>query len=232
MSPPVAIRLDAVSMRYETPGGTVHALHDVTLNVEDGSSVAIVGPSGCGKSTLLGLIGALDVPTAGRITIGDAEVSALPERDRADLRRHAFGFVFQSDNLMPFLSVVENVAFQVALDGAADRYERCVELLHRLGLASEVDKLPDQLSGGQRQRVAVARALIHDPGVILADEPTGALDSDNSTAVIDLLLDAQSELGATLVMVTHDPEAAARMDLSVTLRDGRLGRMEVLDHAR
>jgi len=232
MSPPVGIRLDGVSMRYETPGGTVRALDDVTLDVEGGSSVAIVGPSGCGKSTLLGLVGALDVPTAGRITIGDTEVSAMPERDRADLRRHAFGFVFQSDNLMAFLSVVENVAFQLALDGMADRYERCVELLDRLGLASEVDKLPDQLSGGQRQRVAVARALIHEPSVILADEPTGALDSDNSATVIDLLLAAQNELGATLVMVTHDPDAAARMDRSVTLRDGRLGRMEVLDHAR
>ena len=154
------------------------------------------------------------------------------ERERADLRRRAFGFVFQSDNLMPFLSVIENVAYQLALHGAADRYERCLRLLDRLGLAGQVDKLPDQLSGGQRQRVSVARALIHEPSVILADEPTGALDSDNSATVIDLLLAARSELGATLVMVTHDPEAAARMDLSVTLRDGRLGARKVLEHAR
>ncbi len=226
------IRLDSVSKRYTTPAGLVRAVDGITLEVEPGTSLAITGPSGCGKSTLLGLIGGLEAPTAGRVFIGGQEISSLPERQRARLRRDELGFVFQADNLLPFLTAVENVGQQLALQGAADGYERCVEVLADLGLAGEVDKLPDQLSGGQRQRVAVARALIHEPSVILADEPTGALDSDNSATVIDLLLAAQSELGATLVMVTHDPEAAARMDLSVTLRDGRLGHMEVLDHAR
>ena len=129
--------------------------------------------------------------------------------------------MFQSDNLLPFLTAVENVGLQLALQGATDGYERCVEVLAELGLAGDVDKLPDQLSGGQRQRVAVARALIHRPRVILADEPTGSLDADNSAAVIDVLLAAQREAGATLVVVTHDPVVARRLDRTLSLRDGR-----------
>jgi putative ABC transport system ATP-binding protein len=219
---PVAVALESVSMEYSTPSGLVRALSDVTLSVEPGESLAIIGPSGCGKSTLLGLVGALDVPTSGRIRIGHHEISSMSEREQAALRRHAFGFVFQSDNLHPFLTVVENVALQLSLAGINDRYERCLEILDRLGLAGELDKLPDQLSGGQRQRVGVARALVHRPGLILADEPTGSLDADNSAAVVDLLLAARGGMGATLVMVTHDPEAARRMDRAVALRDGRL----------
>jgi putative ABC transport system ATP-binding protein len=209
-------------MDYSTPSGLVRALDDVTLSVEPGESLAIIGPSGCGKSTLLGLVGALDVATSGRIRIGDHEISSMPEQGRAALRRHALGFVFQSDNLHPFLTVVENVAHRLSLQGGDQGYERCLEMLDRLGLAGEVDKFPDQLSGGQRQRVAVARALIHRPSLILADEPTGALDVDSSATVIDLLLSARGAIGATLVMVTHDPGAAARMDRTVALRDGRL----------
>jgi putative ABC transport system ATP-binding protein len=209
-------------MEYSTPSGVVRALQDVTLAVEPGESLAIIGPSGCGKSTLLGLVGALDVPTSGRIRIGDHEISSMSEREQTALRRHAFGFVFQSDNLHPFLTVVENVALQLSLAGADDGYERCLEILGRLGLSEEVDKIPDQLSGGQRQRVGVARALVHRPGLILADEPTGSLDADSSTAVVDLLLDARADMGATVVMVTHDPRAARRMDRTVALRDGRL----------
>ncbi len=217
-----AIRADSVSMQYSTPGGMVRALEGITLEIESGSSVAITGPSGCGKSTLLGLIGGLDVPTGGRIWVGAVEISSLPEPQRAAQRRHELGFVFQADNLLPFLTVVENVALQLALGGDEDGYDRCLEVLARLGLEAEIDKLPDQLSGGQRQRAAVARALIHRPSVVLADEPTGALDADNSTAVIDLLLAAQAEIGATLVVVTHDPGVARRLDRTVGLRDGRL----------
>ncbi len=227
-----AVRVEDVSMDYETPGGRVRALDGISLEVSAGESLSIVGPSGCGKSTLLGLIGALDVPTAGRVRIGEDEVSGLGERERAALRRGVCGFVFQADNLHPFLTVVENVGFQLALHGADGGAERCVELLVRLGLADELGKLPDQLSGGQRQRVAVARALIHRPAVILADEPTGALDAGNSERVIDLVIAVGGEIGATLVMVTHDPEAAARMDRTVTLRDGRLTTAGVIAHAR
>jgi putative ABC transport system ATP-binding protein len=218
-------------MEYSTPGGIVRALADVTLSVEPGESLAIVGPSGCGKSTLLGLVGALDVPSSGRIRVGDHEISSMSDPEQAALRRHAFGFVFQSDNLHPYLTVLENVALQLSLAGIRGGYGRCRELLDQLGLASEVEKLPDQLSGGQRQRVSVARALVHRPSLILADEPTGALDADNSTAVVDLLLAARESVGATLVMVTHDPVAARRMNRTVALRDGRLAEEAVPAHA-
>jgi len=217
-----AIRLDSVAKRYTTPAGVVRAVDGITLEVEPGTSLAITGPSGCGKSTLLGLIGGLEAPTAGRVFIGGQEISSLPEGQRARLRRDELGFVFQADNLLPFLTAVENVGQQLALQGAADGYERCVEVLADLGLAGDVDKLPDQLSGGQRQRVAVARALIHRPRVILADEPTGSLDTDTSAAVIDVLLAARKQAGATLVVVTHDPVVAGRLDRTLSLRDGHL----------
>lgn len=222
MKTPTAIRLDSVVKHYTTPAGLVRAVDGITLEVEPGASLAIMGPSGCGKSTLLGLIGGLEAATAGRVSIGGHEISRLSEPERARLRRDQFGFVFQADNLLPFLTAAENVGLQLALDGATNGYQRCLDMLAELGLADDVDKLPDQLSGGQRQRVAVARALIHQPHVILADEPTGSLDADNSATVIDLLLAAQTELGATLVVVTHDRGVADRLDRTLSVRDGRL----------
>ena len=216
------ISVDSVCKHYATPAGLVRAVDGVTLDVRAGSSLAIMGPSGCGKSTLLGLIGGLDTPTTGRVAIGGEEISALSEGERARLRREALGLVFQADNLLPFLTALENVGIQLALHGATDGYDRCLEVLAELGLGANVDQLPDQLSGGERQRVAVARALIHRPRLILADEPTGSLDAANSATVIDLLLAAQEEIGATLVVVTHDPGVARRLDRSVSLRDGRL----------
>ncbi|HYM57222.1 MAG TPA: ABC transporter ATP-binding protein [Solirubrobacteraceae bacterium] len=221
MSGPAGIRLDSVSKHYATPAGMVYAVDRITLEVEPGSSLAITGPSGCGKSTLLGLIGGLEVPTAGRVSIGGQEISSLPESRRARLRRDELGLVFQADNLLPFLTAVENVGLQLALHGTTDGYERSVEVLAELGLAGDLDKLPDQLSGGQRQRLAVAGALIHRPRVILADEPTGALDADNSAAVVDLLQRAQREADTTLVVVTHDLGVAGRLDRTLSLRDGR-----------
>jgi putative ABC transport system ATP-binding protein len=219
---PAAINLDLVVKHYTTPAGLVRAVDGITFEVEPGTGLAIMGPSGCGKSTLLGLIGGLEAPTAGRVSIGGREISRMSEPERARLRREQFGFIFQADNLMPFLTAAENVALQLALDGATNGYQRCLEVLAELGLADDVSKLPDQLSGGQRQRVAVARALIHEPQVILADEPTGSLDADNSATVIDLLLAAQTELGATLVVVTHDRGVAQRLDRTLRIRDGRL----------
>jgi ABC-type lipoprotein export system ATPase subunit len=216
------IRLESVSKLYRTEAGVVRALDDVTLDVEPGTSLSIIGPSGCGKSTLLGLMGGLDIPSIGEVWVGAHEVSRMPDRDRARLRRAELGFVFQADNLLPFLTAAENVGLQVALRGLPDGRERCADILTRLGLGDELDKLPDQLSGGQRQRVAVARALAHRPSLILADEPTGSLDAENARVVIDLLLAAQSELGATLVVVTHDVEVARRLDRTVSLLDGRL----------
>jgi len=220
--PSGSIRLESVGRRYTTPAGTVRAVDDISLEIDAGESVAITGPSGCGKSTLLGLMGGLEASTAGRIWVDGRELSALSERERTRLRREEFGLVFQSDGLMPFLTVLENVALRLALRGDGRREQRCGELIAELGLAEHVDKFPDQLSGGQRQRVAVARALVHGPRLILADEPTGSLDSRNSAAVTDLLVAARRKAGATLVVVTHDPGVARRLGRVLELRDGRL----------
>jgi putative ABC transport system ATP-binding protein len=222
MTADASIQVDSVVVEHHTPGGPVVALDGVSFTVDAGGSVAITGPSGCGKSTLLGVIGGLAVPTAGAVRIGGEEVSSLSDRRRSDLRRSHVGFVYQADNLLPFLTVVENVALQLALDGRSTGADRPLELLDRLGLADQAQRLPDHLSGGQRQRAAVARAVVHRPRVILADEPTGALDAANAAGVVDLLLEVQRDLGATLVMVTHDRDAARRMDRRIGLRDGRV----------
>ncbi|MGZ8565581.1 MAG: ABC transporter ATP-binding protein, partial [Actinomycetota bacterium] len=156
------------------------------------------------------------------VWIGGRQISTLPGVVRDLLRRHEIGFVFQSDNLLPFLTATENVSVQCSLDGTDDGHARSAELLAKLGLAEEADRFPDELSGGQRQRVAVARALIHRPSLIVADEPTGSLDAENAVDVVDLLLAAQRASGATLVLVTHEPEVARRLDRTVGMRDGRL----------
>jgi putative ABC transport system ATP-binding protein len=217
-----SIQVESVVVRHATASGPIVALDGVSFTVDAGSSVAVVGPSGCGKSTLLGVLGGLALPTAGAVRIGGEEISSLPERRRAEFRRAHVGFVYQADNLLPFLTVVENVGLQLALGAEAGGADRSLDLLDRLGLADEAHRLPDHLSGGQRQRAAVARAVVHRPEVILADEPTGALDAANAAGVIDLLLEAQRDIGATLVMVTHDEGAAGRMDRRVGLRDGRV----------
>jgi putative ABC transport system ATP-binding protein len=216
------IELDDVAKRYESEDRVVRAVDGVSLDVQPGSSLAITGPSGCGKSTLLGLIGGLDTPTSGRVSIGGRAISTMSDRDRSHMRRHEIGLVFQSDNLLPFLTATENVSVQLSLDGHSDGCTRSRELLIELGLGEEADRFPDQLSGGQRQRVAVARALIHRPSLIIADEPTGSLDTDSATMVVDLLLAAQRASGATLVLVTHEPAVALRLERRVGMLDGRL----------
>jgi putative ABC transport system ATP-binding protein len=226
----VAVRLHQVRKDYRVADNVVPALDGVDLEIEAGSRIAIVGPSGCGKSTLLGLVGALDFPTAGQVWVGDEEVSALSEVKRTDLRRRLIGFVFQSYDLLPFLTAYENVEFQAALSGR--EMGGVIRLVERLGLAEHAGKLPDQLSGGQRQRVGLARALAHRPALILADEPTGELDSESSSAAMDLLLEAQRAVGATLIVVTHDAEVAAQLDRTVTLRDGRIVADTALETAR
>jgi ABC-type lipoprotein export system ATPase subunit len=218
----VAVRLEGVRKEYPIGANRIRAVDGIDLAIEAGSRVAIIGPSGCGKSTLLGLIGGLEPATEGRIWLGDSEVSGLSDAKRAELRRSSIGFVFQSYDLLPFLTAIENVEFQLALTGADEGSGRARALVDRLGLAEHAAKLPDQLSGGQRQRVGIARALAHRPALILGDEPTGELDSESSAAAMDLLLEAQASLGATLVIVTHDLDVAARLDRVLTLRDGRL----------
>jgi putative ABC transport system ATP-binding protein len=171
------------------------------------------------------MLGGLEKPSGGRIWLDATEISALPDAQRARIRRESIGFVFQSYDLLPFLTAQENVEFQNALTGENGRNSkdgRAAQLIERLGLAEHASKLPDQLSGGQRQRVGIARALAHRPRLILGDEPTGELDSETSASVLDLILEAQKITGATLIVVTHDADVAARLNRIVTLRDGRV----------
>ena len=222
MTMDAAIAVESVIVEHQTSSGPVRALDGVTFSVASGSSVAITGPSGGGKSTLLGVIGGLAQPTSGSVRIGDSPISELSERDRSDFRRSHIGFVYQADNLLPFLTLLENVGLQLSLNGQPSGTGKSLAMLANLGLAGLAYRLPDHLSGGQRQRAAVARAVVHQPKIILADEPTGALDTANAAGVIDLLLGMQQEIGATLIMVTHDREAAGRLDHQVYLRDGRV----------
>lgn len=219
----VAIRVEDLVVDYPTAAGPLRALDCPRLAIEGGSSVAIVGPSGCGKSTLLCMIAGLAAPSAGRVAVGDIIITALSEPERVAFRKQAIGVVYQADNLLPHLTVMENIRLQLALCGDIERAgPRAIAVLDQLGIGALGTRLPDQLSGGQRQRVAIARAVIHQPSVILADEPTGALDEANAAAAIDLLLDAQQRLHATLVVVTHDPGVARRMERVITLRDGSI----------
>jgi putative ABC transport system ATP-binding protein len=222
-----SIRVVGLVVDHHTADGTVRALDCHALSVDGGSSVAVTGPSGCGKSTLLGLLAGLASPTQGSVTIGGTEISTLSDPARAEFRKSAIGVVYQADNLLPFLTVTENIGLQLSLcggdnspGGAASANGRVHELLDRLGLEGLGDRLPDELSGGQRQRVAVARAVVHQPSVILADEPTGALDAANAHGVVKLLTELHRDLGATLVLVTHDPTVAGLLQRTVLLRDG------------
>ncbi|MBK8293611.1 MAG: ABC transporter ATP-binding protein [Solirubrobacterales bacterium] len=218
----IEVSTTEVSRSFATGAGVVRAVDGIDLVVPAGSGLAITGESGCGKSTLLSMIGALEVPDQGTVVVGGQLVSDMPEGQRAVLRRQSIGFVFQSHNLQPFLTAMENVSMQLSLAGGEQSSGRAGELLASLGLEGAGGNYPDQLSGGERQRVAVARALVHRPALILADEPTGSLDVDNSEVVIDLLLKAQAESGATLILITHDPAVASRLQRRVVLSDGRL----------
>jgi ABC-type lipoprotein export system ATPase subunit len=222
MSIDASITVDSVVVEHQTASGPVRALDGVSFTVDSGSSVAITGPSGGGKSTLLGVVGGLARPTSGTVRIGDSQISELSERDRSGFRRSHIGFVYQADNLLPFLTLVENVGLQLSLNRESSGAGRSLAMLANLGLAGLAYRLPDHLSGGQRQRAAVARAIVHQPEIILADEPTGALDAANAVGVIDLLLGMQREIGATLIMVTHDRDAASRLDQQIHLQDGRV----------
>ncbi len=224
----VGVAVHEVAKEFATDAGPVHALRGVSLAVEPGTSVAITGPSGCGKSTLLSLIGILETPTEGWIEVDGRRVSGLPEPERARLRRERLGFVFQSHNLQPFLTARENVQLQLVLSGG-EHDSRPDDLLAELGVGHTAAKYPDELSGGERQRVAVARALVHRPALVLADEPTGALDAESSQAVVELLRRGQRERGATLIVITHDPVVAGALDRRVALRDG--SNAEVCAHA-
>jgi putative ABC transport system ATP-binding protein len=219
---PAMVHLDDVVRVFGRGDGQVRALDGVTLSMARGTFTAIMGPSGSGKSTLLQLAAGLDRPTQGRVHLGEQEVSGLGERALARLRRERLGFVFQSFNLLGALTAEQNVALPARLAGR--RLQRSVvrDVLHRVGLDERRGHRPAQLSGGQQQRVAIARALVGKPDVVFADEPTGALDTRAGRAVLALLRETIDESGATLVMVTHDPSAAAWADRVVFMADGRL----------
>jgi putative ABC transport system ATP-binding protein len=222
MDSTVMISVRGISMRLVSGGRPVDVLRDVSLDVPARQFVAVAGPSGSGKSTLLGLIAGLDRPTAGRIAVGGVEVTALGEDDLARFRRDTVGYVFQSFHLIPTLSALENVAVPLELTGEVGAAARARALLAEVGLGDRAHHYPVQLSGGEQQRVAVARAIARRPPVLLADEPTGNLDSATGKQIIELLVTLNRSLGSTLVLVTHDPALAAHADRVVTLRDGRI----------
>ncbi|RKN44514.1 ABC transporter ATP-binding protein [Micromonospora endolithica] len=219
---PAAIEAVDVSRTYQLDGVSVPALRGVTLTVAPGDYVALVGPSGSGKSTLMHLLGGLDRPTGGRLVIGGRDVASLSAPELAVLRNETIGFVFQAFHLLPRTSAVDNVALPLVYRGvgARQRRERAAAMLGRVGLGHRLGHRPNQLSGGEQQRVAIARALVTDPTVLLADEPTGNLDSVTGAAVLELLERLNAESGVALVMVTHDQEVAARAGRRIAMRDG------------
>jgi putative ABC transport system ATP-binding protein len=216
------IQLRGVSKTVPSGGGTLTILHPLDLVVPPGKVIAITGPSGSGKSTLLGLIAGLDAPTSGHIVIDGTDITVLDEDALAHLRGRRIGFVFQFFHLLPSLTALENILVPLELAGAARPGDRAKALLEEVGLSERGHHYPSQLSGGEQQRVAIARALANDPALLLADEPTGNLDSSTGHTIIELLLHVNRTRGTTLVLVTHDPELAALADMKVALRDGRI----------
>ncbi len=217
------IELRGVSKIFETPGGeALPVLQEVDLALPSGRALAIQGPSGSGKSTLLALMAGLERPTTGAVLVDGQDLAALDERGRAAFRARRLGFVFQAFHLLQPFSALQNVVIAAEIAGVADPRARAREVLARVGLEARLDHLPAQLSGGECQRVALARAIVARPPLLLADEPTGSLDPRNAEAVFQLLLDLQRELGSTLVMVTHDPHLAERLEGRVTLEQGRV----------
>ncbi len=209
-------------MRLSAGGHPVTILDGVSLEIPPKQVLAIMGPSGSGKSTLLGLIAGLDRPTSGSIQLDGVDITDLGESDMARYRREKIGYIFQSFHLIPTLTAVENVAVPLELRGDADAADRAARLLHEVGLKDRLTHYPVQLSGGEQQRVALARAFACQPSILLADEPTGNLDSATGRQVIDLLLGLNRDHGSTLVLVTHDPDLASQAERVVALRDGRV----------
>jgi putative ABC transport system ATP-binding protein len=217
------LELRQVSKVYGQGATEVHALRDVSLEVDPGSMVAVMGPSGSGKSTLLTIAGSLEEPTSGQVLVAGQDLTAMSRNDKARLRRQSIGYVFQDFNLLPGLTAAENVALPLELDGITARRAREAGLraLDALGLADRASSYPDQLSGGERQRVAIARAVVGDRHLLLADEPSGALDSANGEAVLRMIR-AACKQGVAAVVVTHDAQLASWADRVVFIRDGRI----------
>lgn len=216
------VRLERVSKDYLTEGIPLAALRDISLEFHAGEFAALVGRSGCGKSTLLNLAGAMDLPTSGTVTLDGMVTSQLGDAALTKMRRKKVGFIFQSFQLLPTLSVIENVELPLLLDNVASARDAALARLHRVEMDAYASRMPYQLSGGQMQRVAIARALVHSPCLVLADEPTGNLDSTTSELILALLRAITTEQNTTILMATHSAEAASAADTIVRLRDGRV----------
>lgn len=205
----------------------VKALDNVSFSVEQGEFVAIIGPSGSGKSTLLHILGGVDTPTSGHVIINDTDISTLDETALAIFRRRQIGLVYQFYNLIPILTVEENLTLPLLLDGRKPDKKQIASLVERLGLSQRLTHLPNQLSGGQQQRVSIGRALVNNPALMLADEPTGNLDSENSREIVSLLRQFNKELNQTVIIITHDEKIALSADRIISIEDGKITRDEV-----
>jgi putative ABC transport system ATP-binding protein len=219
--PEPVIRLEQIAKEYQVGEETVRALRGVDLRIEANELIAIMGPSGSGKSTLMNILGCLDAPTSGRYWLEGRDVAGLSQSHLARVRGERIGFVFQTFELLPRQTAVRNVELPLVYSDARDRRARAVEALERVGLGNRMEHRPSQLSGGQRQRVAIARALVHRPSILLADEPTGNLDTRTGDEILQLFTDLHAQ-GQTIVVVTHEPEVAARCHRVVRVRDGRV----------
>lgn len=217
------IEFENVSKVYDEGDAEVRALNHVNLTIDEGKFVAVMGPSGSGKSTLLSVLGCLNSPTSGTLLIDDISIYTLGLEKQADFRFEYIGFVFQSFQLIPYLTAIENVMLPLSIAKIADRekHEKAAKVLETVGLSGKINRLPDQLSGGEQQRVSIARAIVNKPPIILADEPTGNLDTRTGTEVLELLKEL-NEKGETIVMVTHDTNCAGYADHNIVLRDGQI----------
>ncbi|MDE7061989.1 MAG: ABC transporter ATP-binding protein [Lachnospiraceae bacterium] len=222
------LRVEHVSKVYGEGENQVKALNDVSFSVEQGTFLAIVGPSGSGKSTLLHILGGVDRPTSGKVYVGDSDVYAQDDTQLAIFRRRQVGLIYQFYNLIPVMDVIENMTLPVRLDKRKVSEKKLTELLDVLGLKGREHHLPNQLSGGQQQRVSIGRALMNSPAIVLADEPTGNLDSKNSHEIMELLKLSNKKYKQTLIMITHDENIALQADRILAIEDGRIVRDEVI----
>ena len=222
------LRVESLTKVYGKGENEVRALDGVSFSVEKGEFVAVIGPSGSGKSTLLHILGGVDRPTSGRVLMDGKDVYAQNEDQLAIFRRRQVGLIYQFYNLIPVLNVTENITLPVLMDGQRVNSDRLKELITTLGLTGRENHLPNQLSGGQQQRVSIGRALMNAPAVVLADEPTGNLDSKNSKEIVDLLKISNEKYGQTLIVITHDESIALQADRIISIDDGKITREEVI----